>query len=207
MIKYFLLLLPSKLKIRIYRLLGANIGKNSYIGFSIISADIIELGDSVYIGHFNLIWRLKSLRLMSGSRIGQFNWLTGASTGSFVIGNNSAITRFHFLESSADIVIGNNSIIAGRSSHFFTHGLTPTSREDLRAIQISDWCYIGSSVRFVPGVIISDHSFVGMGSVVTKQFDEPYILIAGNPAQIKKKLTKNDAYFSRNHLDHDHHLT
>lgn len=205
MIKFLLLFLPSKLKISIYRLLGAKIGKNSYIGFSIISADKIEIGECVYIGHFNLIWRLKNLELKSGSRIGQFNWVTGASSGSLTIGNNSAVTRFHFLESSADIIMGNNSIIAGRSSHFITHGLTPTSREDLRSIHISDWCYIGSSVRFVPGVFISDHSFVGMGAVVTKRFNEPYVLIAGNPAQVKKKLTKNDAYFSRDYLDHEHH--
>ncbi len=105
MIKYIVALLPSGLKILMFRALGAKIGKNCYIGLSLIDAESLELGDCVHIGHFNILRRLNMLRLESGSRLNNFNWITCAGTGMFLLGRNSAITRFHFFEASANIVI------------------------------------------------------------------------------------------------------
>lgn len=197
--------MPSKVKIYCYRALGASIGANCYMGFSIIDINNLEMGDCVYIGHFNLLWRLKSLKMGSGSRITMFNWITGARTGCFQIGSNSSISGMHFLEASADIKIGSNSIIAGRSSQFFTHGITPDNLNDKRPIIIGDWCYVGSAVRFVPGSSIADHTFVGMGSVVTKQIDKNYVLLAGAPAEIKKNISQESVFFKRTYLPHAHH--
>lgn len=205
MLKYLLALLPSALKVLCYRALGARIGKGCYIGCSVIDAKKLELGDFVHIGHFNILWRLNELKLDSGSRLTMFNWITGAREGSFHLGRNSGITRFHFLEASADIAVGSNTIIAGRNSHFFTHGISPTNLDDRRPIRIGNWCYIGSGARFVPGTSIADGTFVGMGAVVTKQFREEYVLIAGNPGVIKKRLSPEDAYFNRASLRHSHH--
>ena len=186
------------------RLLGAKIGKNCYIGFSIISAEHIEIGDHVFIGHFNLLWRLKELNFETGSRLTMFNWITGGRTGSFYLGRNSAITRFHFIEASATIKIGDNSIIAGRNSHLFSHGISPTNLDDMRSIKIGKWCYIGSSSRFIPGSGVGDYTFVGMGSVVTKNYDDNYVLIAGSPAVIKKRFSKDSIYWNRDYLPHEH---
>lgn len=205
MFKLLLAMLPSKIKILYLRFKGAKIGKNCYIGISVVDANNLEIGDNVYIGHFNLLWRLKKFKIGTGSRITMCNWITGAFEGECNIGNNSAITRFHFLEAGSDINIGNNCIIAGRGSHFMTHGITSRNLDDRRAIVIEDWCYIGSSSRVVPGAKISHHTFVGMGSVITKVFNDSYVLIAGAPAIIKKNLSPNDAYFNRSHLPHEHH--
>lgn len=202
--KYLLVFIPSKIKIAICRSMGAKIGNNCYIGFSLVDAEKLEIGDNVYIGHFNLLWRLKALKLETGSRLNMFNWITGGKTGSFYLGRNSAITRLHFLEASATIKIGNNSIIAGRNSHLFSHGISSTNLDDQRQITIGEWCYIGSSCRFVPGSGVSDHTFVGMGSVVTKNHNDSFVLIAGSPARVRKKLSKDDAYFNRPYLPHDH---
>jgi acetyltransferase-like isoleucine patch superfamily enzyme len=205
LLSLLLLFFPSFLKICILRALGAHIGKNSFIGFSLVYSEKLWIGHEVYIGHFNLIWRLKSCTLESGSRIGMFNWITGARTGSFSLGRNSAITRFHFFESSADIDIGHDSIIAGRNSHFFTHGISPSNLDDMRPIRIGNWCYIGSGSRFIPGSGTSDHVFVGMGSVVTKRDPQQYVMIAGAPAVQRKELSSSDVYFSRPFLPHSHH--
>ncbi|MFC3052309.1 acyltransferase [Kordiimonas pumila] len=160
--------------------------------------------DDVYIGHFNLIWRLKKIELKSGSRISALNWITGAQHGTFRLGSNSSISVLHFFEASGNIAIGANSIIAGRSSQFFTHGITPENLNDISSIIIEDWCYIGSASRFVPGAYISNHTFVGMGAVVTKRFSERYVLIGGVPATIIKKLPRNAAYFERLYLPQSH---
>jgi len=205
MLKYIIIFLPSFLKITILKMIGAKIGKNVYIGYSLIEANKINIGDNVYIGHLNVIWRLNELRLENGSRIAMFNWISGARKGNFFLGKNSAITGSHYFESSNNIVIGENTIIAGKSSSFYTHGITPTNLDEKKPIFIGNWCYIGSNCGFVPGSVISDFTFVGMGTIVTKQFIENYILIGGCPAEVKKRLHEDDIYFNRKYLPHEHH--
>lgn len=197
--------LPSRIKIFLFRKMGARIGRGCYIGLSVIHARQIEIGDNVRIASFNLVHRLAILRLGNGSRLNGFNWITGAGTGSLLVGRNSAITRLHFFEASGDVRIGENTIIAGRNSHFFTHGISSTNLDSVQPITIGSWCYVGSSSRFVPGSGVGRGTFVGMGSVVTKQFKDEYVLIAGNPAAVRKQLSPNDVYFSRAFLPHDHH--
>jgi len=205
-LKYLLTFLPSCIKIGCYRAMGAEIGANCRIGFSLIDVKELKMGDNVFIGHFNILRRLKKLSLESGSRVDNFNWISGAGVGDFKLGLNSAITKFHRLEASSDITIGNNSIIAGLFSQFITHGSRPTNIDDFRGISIGDWCYIGSSSRFVPGSGVGNYTFVGMGAVITKSFTDNCVLIAGNPATVNKNLLQNDAYFNREYLPHDHHL-
>lgn len=202
----FLFFLPSSIKIICYRALGAKIGKKCYIGFSLLFAEKIDIGDFVRIGHFNLI-KVKTLKMTDGSMIDMSNWITGAVTGSFYLGRNSVLTFKHYLDASANITIGNNTVIAGRSSVFFSHGINSDikSRIDIRPIIIGDWCYIGSNVNFVPGSGVADHTFVGMGSVVSKQFTENYILVAGNSAEIKKHLSSKAEFFDRAYLPSKHH--
>ena len=188
------------------RRLGATIGNHCYIGLTVLDAKSIVIGDNVKIASFNLIHRLNELYLGDGSRLNGFNWITGAGAGIFFLGRNSAITRLHFFEASGNITIEENSIVAGRGSHFFTHGISSTNLDDIRQIRIGRWCYIGSSSRFVPGSCVACGTFVGLGSVVTKPFDEQYVLLCGSPAVLKKKLTSTDAYFNRGFLPHDHHV-
>ncbi len=196
-------ILPSKVKIFLMRKLGAKIGKNCELGYlAIINSKKIILGDNVQISAFNLIHRLNLFQVKPFSKIGSFNWITGANQGEFCLGKNSAITRFHFFESSGGVLIGDNSIIAGRDSHFFTHGLKEDNLDDIQKITIGSWCYVGSSSKFVPGSSIEDGTFVGMGAVVTKNFSRKYILIAGNPAVIKKDLNNNSTYFNRKFINH-----
>lgn len=199
-------LLPSGLRIALLRLGGARIGKGCRIGIlTVLDARRIALGDHVQIAGFNLLHRLVDLEMQSGSRMNGFNWITGARTGSLRVGRNTAITRLHFFEASGDVNIGDNSIIAGRGTQFFTHGISSINLDDVRPIQIGSWCYVGSTSRFVPGSGVSRGTFVGMGAVVTKFIEDEYVLVAGNPAAVRKQLSPTDAYFDRDFLPHDHH--
>ena len=206
LIKIFLfLILPNKLKILILRSSGATIGNNVKIGMSIILADNVTIGDNVLIGNFNLIWRLKVLKLESGSRIHALNWITGGRKGSFILGANSSVSVSHYLEASGGIVIGENTIVAGRSSQFFTHGITPSNLNKTDSIRIGNWCYVGSASKFTPGSELSNYCFLGMGTVVTKKFTNEYKLIAGVPAREIKDIPKDSIFFNRDFMPHSHH--
>jgi len=201
----FFAFLPSSIKISILRARGAVIGKGCKIGISIVDAKNMNFGDYVEIGNLNLIWRLSGIDLETGSKIGDGNWITGGRTGSLRLGRNSSIRRFHYLEASGGINIGNNSIIAGRGSQFFTHGLHPDSFEQIKPIRIEDWCYIGAFCKFAPGVVVSKGSFVGLGAVLSKEYEEGYVLLVGNPAVIKKRLSPQSMYFQQGFLPLGHH--
>ena len=201
-----LLFMPNFIKIFLLRLSGAKIGKKVKIGFSIVNAKNLILEDFTRIGHFNLIWRLNNLTLKRGSVIFFGNWITGANSGSFLLGENSGITRFHFFESSGNISIGSNSIIAGRSSVFYCHGLSPNSLDFVDQIKIGNWCYIGSNSKFSPGGSIGNYTFVAMAGLVNKNFiKESYVLLGGIPAKKIKSYNSNSVYWQRPYLSQSHH--
>ena len=56
---------------------------------------------------------------------------------------------------------------------------------------IGKFSTIGIGASFKPGVIIAGYSFVGVGSVVTKNIDTSY-LIAGNPGRAIKKIVSQE---------------
>lgn len=200
-----LALLPSRLTIALLRMGGARSGAGCYIGMSVLNARNLVLGDHVRIGHLNLLHRLSDLVMESGSKIESMNWVTGAGTGGLFMGRNSSIRRMHFFEASGSVRIGSNTIIAGRSSLFFTHGQAPGNINDVRPIEIGDWCYVGAATRFLPGSGVNDHSFVAMGAVVTKMHTESYVLIGGSPGRVVKEIEPGAIYFQRDRLRHTHH--
>ncbi len=91
------------------------------------------------------------------------------------------ITGCHYFDIAGSMTIGSRTWIAGRGSQFWTHGAGVAGN-----ISIGKGCYIASAVRFSPGSAVSDNTIVAMGAVVTKEFDQPNIMIAGVPANIIK---------------------
>lgn len=54
-------------------------------------------------------------------------------------------------------------------------------------IRIGQHCWIGNRVTINKGVNVAPDSIIGNCSVVTKKFEESNVVIAGNPAEIKKR--------------------
>lgn len=121
---------------------------------------------------------------------------------------------FHFEDSKNSISIGNDTKICGRTelaaientsisigdSCLFSSGISFRTGDshsviDLyckrlnpsKNITIGKHVWIGQSVTVTKGVIIPDNCVVGIGAIVTKQFSETNIAIAGNPAKIIKQ--------------------
>jgi len=54
-------------------------------------------------------------------------------------------------------------------------------------IEIGKKCWIGANAVILPGVKLLPGTVVGAGSVVTRSFGVPDIVVAGNPARIVRK--------------------
>lgn len=100
------------------------------------------------------------------------------------------------------VTIGNNVLIS-TNVLFTTHDASashyiPGSSDIFGRINIGDNCFIGMGVIILPGVTIAKDCIVGAGSVVTKSFLEPGMVIAGNPARvigsIEDARNKNEQY-------------
>ncbi|MCX2697392.1 acyltransferase [Ochrobactrum chromiisoli] len=207
LITLLIAVIPNPLKIVLLRAGGAKIGRGCYIGCSLVNVRRLHLGDYVRIGHFNLLHRLSELEMASGSKIESLNWITGAGKGWLRLGRNSSIRRFHFIEASGGVRIGNNTIIAGRSTIIYTHSADPLNITVTRSVEIGDWCYIGAACRFIPGSLVNNGTFVGMGSVVARQHKEEYVVLAGSPAAPRRELDRTSKYFAQPFKAHGHHPT
>lgn len=139
----------------------------------------------------------RKIKKMSSMDINILDWRKKGIT----IGENCHIysnlptTRDCFL-----LNIGNNVTISGGCTfllHDSSIGLLTNGKytDLLGKINIGSNCFIGHSTIMLPGVKLADGIIVGAGSVVTKSFNEPNYIIAGNPARIIGKtedfLTKS----------------
>lgn len=116
------------------------------------------------------------------------------------------------IQNESQIFLGKNAIVARNCNYIQGHGKVfigdytrvarcctiVSSNHDLydhrkamfKETCIGDYCWIGSNVCIMPGVVLGPRTIVGAGSVVTKSFPGGYVVIAGNPAKVIKELDK-----------------
>jgi maltose O-acetyltransferase len=56
------------------------------------------------------------------------------------------------------------------------------------SVSIGNGCWLGARATILPGVALAEKTLVAAGAVVTKSVDVPCSLVAGVPAEIKKRL-------------------
>jgi len=61
-------------------------------------------------------------------------------------------------------------------------------RSKVKNVVIGSNSWIGMNTVVLPGVKLGPHTVVGANSVVTKSFREGYVVIAGNPAKVIKRI-------------------
>lgn len=201
--------LPSRIKILILNQLGHEIDPSCSIGICFLDIEKITLEPNTKISNFNYFKGIKKLKLKENARIGgRLNWFTASPLhnnnqtgfGEITIGQGSNITSRHFFDAQQQILIGNNSLIAGFRSTFWTHGYRSSSKNTKKGIIIGNNCYVGSQTIFLQGARIGDNTYVGAGSVITKNHSEnTYCLIAGNPAKKRKDIGEDDDFFRTTH--------
>lgn len=200
--KKYIAIIISTIPINILRIILYNIlmrykiSYSSKVGLGTILSTNTVIINKANIGRFNKIIGEFDLTIDEHTNIGNSNEFvnTAESRGSAFckIGKKVHITNNHFFDASGGLTIKNFTRIAGRGSQFWTHG----GQKEKCEIVINEKCYIGSAVRISQGVEISKNTFIGLGSVVTRTFEKPNVLIFGNPAEIVK-----DGVIARKSLD------
>lgn len=195
-ISFLILFLPSKVKILVLKLLfGRNsVSSDAYIGFSYINAKKVKIGKDVYIGNFNLINNVEELLLSNGSKIITRNIIRSVNKfimdeetkvgisnhfycnpllnkkSIFKLGHASAVTSYHSFDLTDDIFIGNQSVIAGKGTQFWTHSFDIKRNRLQRKIKIGDNVYLGSMSVVLSN--ICDNVQIGAGSVIYKDINK-----------------------------------
>lgn len=213
-----LALFPSFIKRPFYRwFFGYKIGKRVRIGFSIIDAKECTIDDDVSIGHLNALIGIKKLTIGDHTRIGHLNIIRGGDEvrlgryteilrfneinsipnpivvnevdSRFILGDGSVITTSHKIDFTDRVEFGKRVILGGRNSSLWTH-----NRQKTLPIVIGDYSYVGSEIRIAPGGEIPPRCIVGIGSVITKKFEDEQKLIAGVPAKAIKDLDEDGKF-------------
>lgn len=96
----------------------------------------------------------------------------------------------------AKITIGDNCQMAPNVSLFTAgHPIYPETRnsgyEYCKPITIGDNVWLGGGTIVCPGVNIGSNTVIGAGSVVTKDIPD-WVIAAGNPCRIIRKITDDD---------------
>ncbi|MFM2061304.1 MAG: hypothetical protein RLZZ507_974 [Cyanobacteriota bacterium] len=191
-------IMPQPLKLFVYRrIMGWKIGKQVRIGFSYIESDEVILGDNVLIRHFNVIRSLKHFQVGSDSYIANFNEFFGNNSPGtqwvreLTLGEKVLFMSHHFIDVAGTVTIGSHTTVAGRDTHFWSHSMTYPDGVPVLApmdVHVGKGVYIGARSTLL-GCNIPDGAVVGAGSIVNKTFapETSRLLIAGNPATIKKR--------------------
>ena len=187
-------LLPlNLLRVAAYRLIFRYRIENARIGWGTILA--VEHADlrGCTIGMFNRFTGPILVRIGRGTLMGDANVFYGniptrtarpvPTERVIEIGADLHIGSHHFFDLSGSISIGDRTQLGGRHSQFWTHG----GSQGIQNIRIGKHCYLASAVLFAAGTELGDNVIVGLGSVVTRSFNQNNLLIAGNPARLLKE--------------------
>jgi acetyltransferase-like isoleucine patch superfamily enzyme len=209
-------ILPRSLKAWCYRAVyGYRIDPHARIGLALLDAERVEIEAGAYIGHLNLVTRVKALHAERGARVGSFNIIRGGErvhlgphslvmrlnvlnaipdhdcttepVSVLEIGAGTVITQGHRIDFTDRVTLGKNVIIGGRNSSLWTH-----DRQETAPIEIGDYCYLGSEVRLAPGATLPSECVLGMGAVLTGKIEAGPSLVAGVPAKVVKPLDERD---------------
>jgi len=151
--------------------------------------DLAAIGENVVIEHGALILKPERVKIGSNVYIGHYAILRGYDTNDLVIGNDTWIGQFCYINSAGGVEIGSRvgvgPYVKMMSSEHAEEGRdVPVLFCDLEfaRVKVEDDSDIGMGAIILPGVTVGKGSIVGAGAVVTRDV-EPYSIVAGVPAR------------------------
>jgi acetyltransferase-like isoleucine patch superfamily enzyme len=161
----------------------------------------LALGNRLFINWMPYGIRHAFLRRFCNMRIGHDSTIAMGCfvTGDkIVIGDNSVVNRFTYLDGRCPLYIGNNVNV---SHYCIIHTLTHDPQNPHfgcleSPVAILDDAWIGARAIILPGVTIGRGAVVAAGAVVTRDV-APYSIVGGNPARYIKQRTRNLHYNTR----------
>lgn len=165
--------------------LGKMTGEKDYfIHETSITDDGVIIGNNTKIWCFSHI--LKNTRIGERCIVGQ-NCMIGANVN---IGNGvkvqNNVSVYDGVEVEDDVFLGPSMV--------FTNVINPRAfierKHEFKKTLLKKGCSIGANATIVCGITIGKYSFVGAGSVVTKDVPD-FALVYGVPAEIHGWVSKN----------------
>ncbi|HRK00282.1 MAG TPA: acyltransferase [Ignavibacteria bacterium] len=202
-------ILPSFLKIFIYKMMGAEIGKGVRIGFgSVVIGEKIKIGEFSKISMFTYIRgrEIKIGRYVSigsqtvidtekieiddDAKITEQVFIGGLSSPDSLLkmGKRTTIMKMSFINTTKPVVIGDDTGVGGHCL-LFTHGSWQNKLEGypvaFAPISLGKNVWLPWRIFIMPGVSIGDGCTIGADSLVTKDIPAGS-LAAGSPAKVIK---------------------
>jgi acetyltransferase-like isoleucine patch superfamily enzyme len=204
-------ILPQPMKQALYRhAFGWKIGPGARIGFSYVDARDVVVMEGARIGHLNVFRRLNVLRIGRGAHIRHSNEVVGASAGyphaasAFTMEDGSSMMGHHYIDCPGRVVIGERTVLGGRDIQVWSHSLEVVPggfHMHARDVRIGKGVYIGGRATIL-AERVPDGAVVAAGSVVNKSIpdEDCRLLIAGNPATVRKRYEGTDPGGGETHV-------
>jgi len=201
MLTFLICILPlGPLKPFFLNKVGHSVHKNAKVGVSIVWGAKLIMKEGSRIKKLNIV-RNKSISLEKNATVGSLNYISGGfdivlSEGAMIInlnsitrgracwkeevsflklGINSQITSFASLDLASNILIGNDTVLAGKGIQMWTHGFVHKKNRDRKmvvgAISIGNNVYVAARSAFNPGVSVSDDISIGINTTVAKDLN------------------------------------
>ena len=68
------------------------------------------------------------------------------------------------------------------------HNIYDSRLHNESSVKIGKYCWLGFGSLILPGVTLGDFVIVAGNATVTKSFESGYVVVAGNPAKVVKRL-------------------
>ncbi len=120
---------------------------------------------------------IKNLEIGSNCKINELVYINARGEAKVKMGNEVTLSSFTKIVTTG---YDTQKFLEGKNKNNFDIHVN-------KDITIGNNCWIGMNVIILPGVTIKgENVIIGAGSVVTKDINESNVLVAGNPATIKK---------------------
>ncbi len=184
----------------VYLIATAFIGRTfSLIKIFLLRLRSYEINYTVNLGKNSFIFQSEksSVKIDKYSTIGAGVRIKAGFKGKIIIGERVLIDDYSILSAHESIRIGSNTMVSANCYLVDFNHKVPLSLKDISKkegyknlpITVGSNVWLGTHVIVLPGVKIGEGAVVGAGSVVTKDVP-PFVIVAGNPARIVKKIKK-----------------
>jgi acetyltransferase-like isoleucine patch superfamily enzyme len=151
--------------------------------------DLASIGDNVVIEDGALILKPERVRIGSNVYIGHYAILRGYDGEDLVIGDDTWIGQFCYINSAGGVAIGSRvgigpgvKIMSSRHGEEGRHVPVLLCDLEFAPVVIEDDCDIGMGAIILPGRKVGRGSIIGAGAVVSRDV-EPCSIVAGVPAR------------------------
>jgi len=177
---------PSIVKIFVYRLLGADIGKHVHIGFgSYIFSEKIVLRDGVSMAkNVHIVCR----EIIADEESAISDEVTVDGESSLKLGKGCYLGPRAYINVARPVVLEDD---VGMGGHIYTHGVWPPYTEGyprkIAPVTLKKGAWVPPHTTILPGVTIGEETIIGTGAVVTKSVPSRAFAV-GVPAEVTKSV-------------------